>query len=134
MKDKCSGEIITEFVDLRRKMYCIRVNSEDFAKKAKGVKACVVKKSITFDDYIECLRNSNIQSGTQYVIRSWLKNVETIKPTKMDLSPYDDKRFLFKDNTDTLAWGHYKITAVDNDDADVLNDNGMEILDLLVKD
>ena len=74
------------------------------------------------------------------MIRSRLHNVETVKQSKIALSPYDDKRYLLKDSTDTLAWGHYRIRGVDknnnNDDHDddVLTDNDMELLDLLVED
>ncbi|XP_051165698.1 uncharacterized protein LOC127284345 [Leptopilina boulardi] len=116
MKDECSGKIVTEFVGLRSKMYSVRVEDQDFIKKAKGVKSAVVKKTITFDDYTYCLRNVKMQSRTQYCIRSKLYNVQTLKQTKIALSPYDDKRFLLSNSTDTLAWGHCKITQI-NDEA-----------------
>ncbi|XP_031783868.1 uncharacterized protein LOC103317258 isoform X1 [Nasonia vitripennis] len=109
MKDECNGEILTEFVGLRSKMYSTRVNNQDSMKKIKGIKASVVKKTIEFNDYLDCLKNSCIQSREQYAIRSKLHNVETIKQRKIALSPYDDKRFLQENSTDTLAWGHYNI-------------------------
>ncbi|XP_051176794.1 uncharacterized protein LOC127291636 [Leptopilina boulardi] len=99
MKDECSGKIVTEFVGLRSKMYSVRVENQDFIKKAKGVKSSVVKKTITFDDYI-----------------SKLHNVYTLKESKIALSPYDDKRFLLANSTDTLAWGHCKIREIMDDD------------------
>ncbi|XP_051167813.1 uncharacterized protein LOC127285718 [Leptopilina boulardi] len=117
MKDECSGKIVTEFVGLRSKMYSVRVEDQDFIKKAKGVKSAVVKKTITFDDYTYCLRNVKMQSRTQYCIRSKLHNVQTLKQTKIALSPYDDKRFLLSNSTDTLAWGHCKITQINDDEA-----------------
>ncbi|XP_051168414.1 uncharacterized protein LOC127286143 [Leptopilina boulardi] len=116
MKDECCGKIVTEFVGLRSKMYSVRVEDQDFIKKAKGVKSAVVKKTITFDDYTYCLRNIKMQSRIQYCIRSKLHNVQTLKQTKIALSPYDDKRFLLSNSTDTLAWGHYKIRQI-NDEA-----------------
>ncbi|XP_051155221.1 uncharacterized protein LOC127277868 [Leptopilina boulardi] len=116
MKDECSGKIVTEFVGLRSKMYSVRVEDQDFIKKAKGVKSAVVKKTITFDDYTYCLRNVKMQSRTQYCIRSKLHNVQTLKQTKVALSPYDDKRFLLDNSSDTLAWGHCKIRQI-NDEA-----------------
>ncbi|XP_031788876.1 uncharacterized protein LOC116417894 isoform X2 [Nasonia vitripennis] len=109
MKDECNGKILTEFVGLRSKMYSTRVNNQDSMKKIKGIKASVVKKTIEFNDYLDCLKNSCIQSREQYAIRSKLHNVETIKQRKIALSPYDDKRFLQENSTDTLAWGHYNI-------------------------
>ncbi|XP_051153676.1 uncharacterized protein LOC127276959 [Leptopilina boulardi] len=62
MKDECNGRIVTEFVGLRSKMYSVRVEDKNFIKKAKGVKAGVVKKTIQFDDYVKCLRDFDIQT------------------------------------------------------------------------
>ncbi|XP_031779837.1 uncharacterized protein LOC116416268 [Nasonia vitripennis] len=91
MKVDCNGQILTEFVGLRSKMYSTRVNNQDNMKKIKGIKASVVKKTIEFNDYLDCLRNSRIQSREQYAIRSKLHKVETIRQRKIALSPYDDK-------------------------------------------
>jgi len=86
---------MTEFVGLRAKMYALRIDGKKDTKKVKGVKSNVVAKSITFDDYMRC-------------IRSKLHKVYTISETKIALSPYDDKRYI-PDFTDMLLWGHYKI-------------------------
>ena len=55
MKDELGGKIMTEFVALRPKLYSYRelVGSED--KKCKGIKKCVVKKTLMFEDYKACL-------------------------------------------------------------------------------
>ncbi|XP_043479982.1 uncharacterized protein LOC122509796 [Leptopilina heterotoma] len=113
MKDECNGKIVTEFVGLRSKMYSVRVEGKDFIKKAKGIKSGVVKKSIHFDDYVKCLRDFDIQTRTQYNIRSRLHNLETVKQVKVALSPQDDKRYLLPGSTDTLPWGHYAIPKID---------------------
>lgn len=60
MKDECSGKIITEFVGLQSKMYSVCVNGVDHVKKAKGVKANVINKTISFDDYKECWFNDDL--------------------------------------------------------------------------
>lgn len=109
MKDECCGQIMTEFVGLRSKMYSIRINGKDWIKKIKGVKTSVVDKTITFDDYVECLRNYSTQYRQQSIIQSKSHRVQTIRQTKLALSPYDDKRYLIPGETDTLPWGHYKI-------------------------
>ncbi|XP_051168412.1 uncharacterized protein LOC127286142 [Leptopilina boulardi] len=114
MKDECNGRIVIEFVGLRSKMYSVRVEDKDFIKKAKGVKAGVVKKTIQFDDYVKCLRDFDIQTRTQYNIRSRLHNLETVKQVKVALSPQDDKRYLLPGSTDTLPWGHYVIPNLDD--------------------
>ena len=51
MKDELGGKIMTEFVALRPKLYAYRkFNGKDY-KKCKGIKKCVVKKTLDFDDY-----------------------------------------------------------------------------------
>ena len=50
MKDEPGGEIMKEFISFRPKMYSYRVGSTE-PKKCKGIKKCVVKKTISFEDY-----------------------------------------------------------------------------------
>ena len=57
MKDELGGKIMTEFVALRPKLYSYKKldGSEDKKdKKCKGIKKCVVKKTLTFEDYKTC--------------------------------------------------------------------------------
>ena len=54
MKDELGGEIMKEFISLRPKMYSYRVNNSE-PKKCKGIKKCIVKKTISFEDYKRCL-------------------------------------------------------------------------------
>ena len=54
MKDELGGEIMTEFVSLRPKMYSYKVGNSE-SKKHKGIKKCIVKKTISFDNYKKCL-------------------------------------------------------------------------------
>ena len=50
MKDELGGKIMKEFISLKSKMYSYRVEESE-PKKCKGIKKCVVKKTITFEDY-----------------------------------------------------------------------------------
>ena len=54
MKDELGEEIMTEFVTLRPKMYDYKTGSAE-SKKCKGIKKCVVHKTISFKDYKACL-------------------------------------------------------------------------------
>ncbi|XP_036146615.1 uncharacterized protein LOC118646876 [Monomorium pharaonis] len=108
MKDENNGAIMTEFVGLRAKMYALRVDGRKDTKKVKGVKSNIIARTITFDDYMLCLRNEIEMTRQQTCIRSKLHEVYTIHETKIALSPYDDKRYV--DSTvNTLPWGHYRI-------------------------
>jgi hypothetical protein len=109
MKDECNGKIITEFVGLRSKMYSLRVEGKDFIKKVKGVKSHVVKNTITFDHFKNCLFNDTQEIREQRTITSKFHKIYTEKQTKLALSPFDNKRYLLGKNTDTLAWGHKNI-------------------------
>ncbi|XP_011859250.1 PREDICTED: uncharacterized protein LOC105556758 [Vollenhovia emeryi] len=94
-----------EFVGLRAKMYALRVDGKKDTKKAKGVKSNVVARTISFDDYTHCLRDEIEMTRQQSCIRSKLHQVYTISETTIALSPYDDKRYVMPDSTDTLPWG-----------------------------
>ena len=50
MKDELGGEIMREFVSLRPKMYSYKVGNSE-PKKCKGIKCCIVKRTISFKDY-----------------------------------------------------------------------------------
>ncbi|KYN11288.1 hypothetical protein ALC57_16561 [Trachymyrmex cornetzi] len=109
VKDENNGMIRTEFVGLRAKMYEVRVDGKNDTKKAKDVKSNVVARTITFDDYTRCLNQEMEMTRCQSCIRSKLHEVYTISESKIALSPYDDKRYVIPDSTETLPWGHWRI-------------------------
>ena len=77
--------------------------------KAKGVQTSVIEKTITFDDYLNCLRNNSSLTREQRGIRSVHHNVRTERSNKIALSANDDKRHLILGQTDTLPHGHFTI-------------------------
>ncbi|XP_036148439.1 uncharacterized protein LOC118647504 [Monomorium pharaonis] len=109
MKDENNGAIMTEFVGLRAKMYALRVDGKKDTKKAKGIKSSVVARTITFDDYTRCLREEIELTRRQSCIRSNLHEVYTVSEKKIALSPYDNKRYIVPNSTETLPWGHWRI-------------------------
>ena len=61
MKDEMGGEVIEEFVALRPKLYSYRKSNGIEEKKFKGIKKNVVKRTLTFEDYKNCLfKKSNL--------------------------------------------------------------------------
>jgi len=62
-----------------------------------------------FEDYT-CLQDEIEMTRKQSCIKSKLHEVYTISETKIALSPYDDKRYIVPDSTDTIPWGYYKIS------------------------
>jgi hypothetical protein len=106
-KDEASGKQIEEFVGLRAKLYSYKMFDGEEHKKCKGVKKNVVKKSITHDDYKDCLFTKREQMRKMNVIRSHLHDMYTEEVNKVALSSEDDKRVIMEDGVHTLAYGHY---------------------------
>ena len=69
MKDELGGEIMTEFVTLRPKMYAYKTGESE-SKKCKGIKKCVVHKTISFEDYKACLFSGETSYRSQLMFRS----------------------------------------------------------------
>lgn len=67
IKDEFNGEVLREIVGLLSKMHATDVEGDERrekknklgVKKSKGVKKCVVKRDIIFDDYKDCLSNNS---------------------------------------------------------------------------
>ena len=85
MKDELGGNIMREFVALRPKMYAYRVESEEF-KRCKGIKKCVVKKDIKFEDYKRCLMTGDMEYRSQTMFRSRLHEITMIETYKLALA------------------------------------------------
>ena len=107
-KDEAGGKQITEFVGLRAKLYSFRMNDEVEEKKCKGVKKVVVKNTISFQDYKDCLFRQQPQMRKMNVIRSHLHEIFTETVNKIALSHNDDKRAIGEDGINTFAHGHFR--------------------------
>ena len=108
MKNELRSAIMTEFVALRPELYSFRQLDGPEDKKCKGIKKCVVKKTLTFDDYKNCLLNQTNESvyRSQLMFRSTKHEVHTIEVNKVALNRDDDKRISKRDRISTLARGH----------------------------
>ena len=106
MKDELGGKIMTEFVALRPKLYSYKKLDGSEDKKCKGIKKCVVKKTLTFEDYKTCLFSDSTEYRSQLTFRSSKHEVHTIEVNKVTLNRDDDKRISRKDGISTFARGH----------------------------
>ena len=107
MKDKLAGEIMKEFVSLRQKMYGYSVGNSE-PKKCKGIKKCIVKRTLSFDDYKRCLFNGESSHRRQLSFRSRKHEVRTLEVNKLVLIREDDKRISI-DGVASCAIGHYRV-------------------------
>ena len=105
MKDELGGSTMKEFITLRPKMYACKVGSSE-SKKCKGIKKCVVMKTISFEDYKTCLSGGEASYRSQLMFRSSKHEVRTLEVNKLALSRDDDKHLTI-DGIAGLARGHY---------------------------
>ena len=106
MKDESGGAIMTEFVALRLNLYSYKKLDCSEDKKCKGIKKCVVKKTLTFEDYKTCLFRDSTEYRSQLMFRSNKHEVHTIEVNKVALNRDDDKKISRKDRISTFARGH----------------------------
>ena len=109
-KDEMDGKIITNFMALKPKMYCLKVFNEKKAeKKAKGVPKLKVKKDLDMKDY-EATLHEHIRKNVNFnAIRSKNHQIYSINQSKVGLTSYDNKRYWFND-TDSVPYGHYSLS------------------------
>ncbi|XP_065223826.1 uncharacterized protein LOC135847991 [Planococcus citri] len=108
-KDECNGKIMYEFIGLKSKSYCFKVEDK-VTKKCKGIKKCVVKEDIKMDEFKTCLENKTTIFKPMYNFRTNKHVMYTQLLNKKALSFADDKRFLLPNGIETLPWGHYRIS------------------------
>ena len=106
MKDELGGTIMTELVSLRPKLCSYKKLDGSEDKKCRGIKKCVVKKTLTFEDYKNCLFEDFTEYRSQLMFRSIRHEIFTLEVNKVALNKDDDKRIAKKYEISTLARGH----------------------------
>ena len=86
MKDELGGKIMTEFIALRPKLYSYKKLDGEEDKKCKGIKKCVIKKTLMFEDYKNCLLNLKDVNRSQLMFRSRNHEVHTVEVNKVALN------------------------------------------------
>ena len=105
MKDELGDKIMKEFAALRPKLYSYKKLDGSEDKTCKGIKKCVVKKTLTFEDYKACLFNDSTEYRSQLMFGLAKHEVHTTEVNKVTLSRDDDKRISRKDGISTFARG-----------------------------
>ena len=109
MKNELNKGHMSEFIALLPKVYAYqqvevdKTLSED--KKARGTSKCVVKKTLSFDHYKECLLNNETVRCTQYRIKSTLSSLDTVQINKIALKSSDNKRLRSFDGITSFPYG-----------------------------
>lgn len=113
-KDETNGVEIDEFVGLRSKMYSFTLNcaegeKKQGKKKLKGVSKAVVKKDISHNDYVSCIKDKRLMSVEMISFKSTDHKIFTNIINKIGLSCFDDKRYILDDGISTYAYGNKNI-------------------------
>ena len=74
-------------------------------KKAKGIKTCVTKRRLMFENYKDSLLNNRTILKSQLRFKSNYHNVYTEKVNKIALNSNDDKRLQTFDRITTYPYG-----------------------------
>ena len=113
-KDEAKGEIITEFIGLRPKMYSylqLHENGNVEEKhRAKGIQKELARKYRHLD-YLKELKDPIENLIKTKRIGTKLHQIYSIETTKRGLCAFDDKRVLLDDEINTLPYGHYSVTG-----------------------
>jgi len=112
-KDECNGAAPSEFVGLRSKMYSLLMPDGKEKSTAKGIKKSFAAKHLKHAEYRRCLFEEMTTSAEYHQINAVNHQLGTRKVAKSALSPYDDKRYLQADTTDTPAYGNCKIAELE---------------------
>ena len=118
MKDELEGAIMNEFIALRPKLYSYTKLDGTCDKKCKGIKKCIIQKTLSFDDYKDCLFNPMRSRATgptniyrsQLMFRSTKHEVHTIEVNKVALNRDDDKWISKRDAISTFPCRHKSLS------------------------
>ena len=90
-KDELDMKIMTELLALRAEAYAYPLDDDTEMKKAKGTKKCIVKRELTFKNYMDCLFNNEVTTKSQQRFSN-NHRVYTEEVNKIALSSNDNKR------------------------------------------
>ena len=116
MKDEAKGNIITEFIGLKSKMYSYKMidrktGEEIVKKKAKGLLKRT-KKGLTHQEYYESLTNFKCDHYVRER-KFQCKNhkITTIIQNRMGINGFDDKSYILDDGITQLRHNHWRVKA-----------------------
>ena len=82
-KNELKGKLMTKCCGLKAKCYSYKLDDDNEEKKAKGTKQCVIKRQLTFDNYVDVLFNNKKTATPQFVFTCYCHQEYTEKITKI---------------------------------------------------
>ena len=109
-KDELGGKVMSEFIGLRSKSYAFTYidnnNIERCDKKLKGIKKNIIKETINFKHYYNCLTLKKEEYRKMNTIRSYKHQLYTEEINKKALGAFDDKRYILENGINRLPCGY----------------------------
>ena len=99
------AQYVNEFVGIRSKMYCLKLENGDCKKAMKGIKD---RKHLNYAEFMKALVNRQSFYCTNRNIQILDYRPCTKKGIKVALNGEDDKRFILYSGLDSSAIGHYQ--------------------------
>ena len=103
--DELGGKNMKEFCALRAKTFSYLMYDDVETKIAKGIKKCVIKRRLIFENYKDSLFNNKTILKSQLRFKSDHHNVYTEEVNKIALNSNDDKRLQTFDRVTTYPYG-----------------------------
>ena len=103
-KDELGGKIMKEFCALRAKTYTYLMDDDSEKNKAKGIKRCVIKSKLMFENFKDSLFNNKCILKSQLRFKSNHHNVYTEEVNKIALNSNDDNRLQTFDRVTTYPY------------------------------
>ena len=104
-KDELGGKILKKVCAFRAKTYTYLMEDDNEMKKFKGVKRCVIKRRLMFENYKDSLFNNKTIMRSQLRFKSDHHNVYTEEVNKIALNSNDNKRMQTLDRIKTYPYG-----------------------------
>ena len=103
-KDEWEGKIMKEFWALRAKTYRYLMDDDNEKKEAKGIKKCVIKRTLMFENYKDPLFNNKTILKSQLRFQSDHRDVYTKDVNRTALSSNHGKRLQTYDGVTTYPY------------------------------
>ena len=98
-----STDVMTKFIIIRAKQYAFETIQNKTVKKLKGIQKSVVKDTITFKNYEDCIDDIEpIQFETVHSIRASKHDMYLSEQKKQSFFNFDDKRGILSDGITTI--------------------------------
>lgn len=108
LKCEAKGKIISEFISLKSKMYCLTIEGKQKAV-AKGVHRSALTHQVKRDHYYNALFSDPSSSSQHRVSFNTLRSdglheIHTVKQVKLGMTSYDDKRKILDNKIDSVPF------------------------------